>query len=36
MLEEHEYDDDNDAVQDPAIVLKHQKYKTRLYVVLLA
>ncbi|CAF4024878.1 unnamed protein product [Adineta steineri] len=36
MLEEHEYDDDNDAVQDPAIVLKHQKYKTRLYVVLFA
>ncbi|CAF1594895.1 unnamed protein product, partial [Adineta steineri] len=37
MLEEHEYDDDdNDAVQDPAIVLKRQKYKTRLYVVLLA
>ncbi|CAF1091478.1 unnamed protein product [Adineta steineri] len=36
MLEEQEYDDDNDAVQDPAIVLKHQKYKTRLYVILLA
>ncbi|CAF1337876.1 unnamed protein product [Adineta steineri] len=36
MLEEHEYDDDNDAVLDPATVRKHQKYKTRLYVVLLA
>ena len=34
MLEENDYDDENDN-KDPAIVLKYQKYKTRLYVLLL-
>lgn len=34
MLEETDYDDDND-MKDSAIVLKHQKTKTWLYVVLL-
>ncbi|CAF1374241.1 unnamed protein product [Adineta ricciae] len=33
MLEENDYDED-DGLNDPAIVLKHQKYKTRLYIVL--
>ncbi|UJR07421.1 hypothetical protein I4U23_011707, partial [Adineta vaga] len=35
MLEEHDYNDDDD-IKDPAIILKHQKNKTRLYVILLA
>ncbi|CAF1531411.1 unnamed protein product [Adineta ricciae] len=39
MLNNHEYDDDDegndDNVRDPTIILKHQKYKTWLYVVLL-
>ncbi|CAF1238357.1 unnamed protein product [Adineta ricciae] len=33
ILEENDYDDDN--TKDPTVLLKHQKYKTRLYVVLL-
>ncbi|CAF1678367.1 unnamed protein product, partial [Adineta ricciae] len=33
MLEEHEYD--ADQIQDANILLKYQKYKTRLYVILL-
>ncbi|UJR06647.1 hypothetical protein I4U23_010933 [Adineta vaga] len=36
MLEENDYEDDDDRLQDPATVLKQQKYKTWLYVVLLA
>ncbi|UJR19296.1 hypothetical protein I4U23_022425 [Adineta vaga] len=36
MFEENDYEDDDDRFQDPAIVLKQQKYKTWLYVVLLA
>ncbi|CAF1350011.1 unnamed protein product, partial [Adineta ricciae] len=36
MLEEHDYDDDDAVIKDPAVVLKHQKYKTWLYVVLLS
>ncbi|CAF1563845.1 unnamed protein product [Adineta ricciae] len=37
MLENHEYDDDEaeDNIRNPAIILKHQKYKTWLYVTLL-
>lgn len=39
QLEENDYDDDDDddSVQprDPAMVLRCQKYSTRLYVVLL-
>ena len=35
MLEEMDYDEDED-IKDPAVVIKHQKIKTRLYVVLLA
>ena len=33
MLGERDYDDD-DEIKDPAIVLTHQKYKTRFYVAL--
>lgn len=33
MLEENNYDD-NDDLNDPTVVLKKQKYKTRLYSVL--
>ena len=33
ILEENDYDDDN--IKDPTVLLKHQKYKTRLYVALL-
>ncbi|CAF1531152.1 unnamed protein product [Adineta ricciae] len=33
ILEENDYDDDN--TKDPTVLLKHQKCKTRLYVVLL-
>lgn len=36
MLEEDDYDDDNTGINDPEIVLKHQKIKTWLYVALLA
>ena len=37
MQEEDDYDDDDDddESKDPAIVLKHQKYTTWLYVLLL-
>ena len=35
MPEENDYDDNNDVQQDPIIVLKHQKYTTRLYVLML-
>lgn len=35
MLEEDDYDDDDD-LNGPATVLRHQKYKTWLYVGLLA
>ncbi|CAF4140026.1 unnamed protein product, partial [Adineta steineri] len=34
LIGEDDYDDDDDEPQDPAIVLKYQKYKTRLYVLL--
>lgn len=34
MLEENDYDDNQD-LDDPSIALRHQKYKTRLYVGLL-
>ena len=34
MLEENDYDE-NDNPNDAAIAFEHQKYKTRLYVVLL-
>ncbi|UJR18380.1 hypothetical protein I4U23_005284, partial [Adineta vaga] len=34
LFDENDYDDDDD-IKDPAIVLKHQKYKTWLYVALL-
>lgn len=34
MLEDTDYDDDPN-VKDPTLVLKHQKLKTRLYVVFL-
>jgi hypothetical protein len=33
--EEHEHVDKNDETDDPATVAKHQRYATRLYVVLL-
>ena len=32
--EEDEYDDETDEPKDPAIVLKHQRYATRLYTIL--
>ncbi len=32
--EEDEYDDKTDEPQDPVIVLKHQRYATRLYSIL--
>lgn len=35
QLEENDYNDDDDVIKDPTIVLQHQKYKTWLYVVLL-
>ncbi|CAF3664549.1 unnamed protein product [Adineta steineri] len=35
ILNEDDYDDDNDNIQDPTIVIKHQKYKTWLYIILL-
>ncbi|UJR18428.1 hypothetical protein I4U23_005333 [Adineta vaga] len=35
MREENEYNDDNDEQNDPAIILKQQKYATWLYVLLL-
>ncbi|CAF1534991.1 unnamed protein product [Adineta steineri] len=36
MLAEDDYDDDNNNnIQDPTIVIKHQKYKTWLYIILL-
>ncbi|CAF1056836.1 unnamed protein product [Adineta steineri] len=35
MLELHEYDDDDDTINDQAIILRKQKYKTWLYVLLL-
>ncbi len=35
MLEENEYDDDDEEPKDPTTVLKHQKYATWLYVPLL-
>ncbi len=31
--EEDEYDDETDEPQDPVIVLKHQRYATRLYTI---
>lgn len=34
-LEENDYNDDDDVIKDPTIVLQHQKHKTWLYVVLL-
>jgi hypothetical protein len=33
--DEDEYDDNNDNLKDPATVVKHQRYATRLYVPLL-
>ncbi|CAF1446389.1 unnamed protein product [Adineta ricciae] len=33
IVEENDYDDNN--IKDPTVLLKHQKYKTRLYVLLL-
>lgn len=33
--EEDEYDDDNDELQNPATLLKQQRYATRIYVPLL-
>ncbi len=36
MSEENDYDDDDDdEPRDPTTVLKHEKYSTRLYVLLL-
>jgi hypothetical protein len=35
MLEENEYDDDDEEPKDPATVLKRQKYATWLYIPLL-
>lgn len=36
IREENEYDDDdNSELKDPAIVLNHQKYATRLYILIL-
>jgi hypothetical protein len=35
ILEENEYDDDDEEPKDPTTVLKHQKYATWLYVPLL-
>ncbi len=36
MQEENDYDeDDNDEPRDPATIIKHQKYTTWLYVLLL-
>ena len=32
--DEDEYDDDNDQTTNPATLLKHQRYATRLYVPL--
>jgi hypothetical protein len=35
MLEENEYDDDDNETKDPATVLKQQNYTTWLYIFLL-
>ncbi|CAF0945400.1 unnamed protein product [Adineta steineri] len=35
MPDEEEYHEDNDEPTDPTIVIKHQRYATRLYVLLL-
>ncbi|UJR19648.1 hypothetical protein I4U23_022782 [Adineta vaga] len=35
ILEENDYEDNDDNIQDAAIILEQQKYKTWLYVVLL-
>jgi len=35
MPEENQYDDNDAEPEDPAMVLKHQKYTTRLYILLL-
>ena len=32
--DENEYVDDNDEAEDPAIIIKYQKYATRLYIPL--
>ncbi len=31
--EEDDYEDEDDAPNDPVIVLKHQRYATRLYTI---
>jgi hypothetical protein len=35
MPEENDYNDDDNEPQEPATVLRHQKYKTWLYLVFL-
>ncbi|CAF0731529.1 unnamed protein product [Adineta ricciae] len=35
ILDQHDYEND-DTIRDPVIILRKQKYKTRLYIVLLA
>ncbi|CAF1391349.1 unnamed protein product [Adineta ricciae] len=35
ILDQHDYEND-DTIKDPVIILRKQKYKTRLYIVLLA
>ena len=35
MLEENDYEDNDHKIQDAATILKQQKYKTWLYVVVL-
>ena len=34
VREQDEYDDDNDEPRDPATIAKHQRYATRLYLIL--
>jgi hypothetical protein len=34
LPEEDDYDDETDEPEDPVIVLKHQRYATRLYSIL--
>lgn len=35
LPEENDYDDNDNEQKDPVMILKHQKYTTRLYVILL-